>query len=168
MLIAIWLDICLQTESFPRAAVMNKPLIALVLSKFGFVPDDGGTKCVLVRLEDDGNDNQFGLYSPQKSLDGALSHRVLRTQNIKLLRTLPDSSRQKGVDVVIKTTFHHPHKPPDGSKDSDKMQTERNVLKDKINAALNLSADTDVSTSGSAAMTYFSSKDNLSKAFLFF
>ena len=168
VLIAIWLDICLQTESFPRAAVMNKPLIALVLSKFGFVPDDGGTKCVLVRLEDDGNDNQFGLYSPQKSLDGALSHRVLRTQSIKLLRTLPDSSRQKGVDVVIKTTFHHPHKPPDGSKDSDKMQTERNVLKDKINAALNLSADTDVSTSGSAAMTYFSSKDNLSKAFLFF
>ena len=167
VLIAIWLDICLQTDCFPRAAVMNKPLIALVLSKFGFVPNDGGTKCVLVRLENDDNDNTFGLYSPHKSLDGALSHRVLRTQNIKLLRTLPDSSRQTGVDVVIKTTFHHPHKPPDGNEDSNKMQVEKNRLKDKINAALNLSADTNISSTSAAAMEYFSSKDKLSNAFLF-
>ena len=108
VLVAIWLDICLQTECFPRAAMMNKPLISLVLSKFGFIPDDGGCKCVLVRLENDDDEHTFGLYSPQKSLDGALSHRVLRIQNIKLLRMLPDSSRQKGAEVVIKTTFRHP------------------------------------------------------------
>lgn len=169
VLIAIWLDICLQTECFPRAAVMNKPLIALVLSKFGFIPDDGGTKCILVRLKNDDNDNTFGLYSPQKSLDGALSHRVLRTQNIKLLRTLPDSSRQTGVDVVIKTTFRHPHKPPDGNRSSDEMLAQRTLLKNKINAALNLGIGTHTKepTSDSCAMTYFSSGDKLSKAFLF-
>eukprot|EP00985_Skeletonema_marinoi_P009494 scaffold4410_cov127-Skeletonema_marinoi.AAC.8 len=169
VLVAIWLDICLQTECFPRAAMMNKPLISLVLSKFGFIPDDGGCKCVLVRLEDGDDEHTFGLYSPQKSLDGALSHRVLRIQNIKLLRMLPDSSRQKGAEVVIKTTFRHPHKPPDGNRDSDEVQVERILLKDKINAALNLTIDTDMPTSGSGSgMKYCSSKDKLSKAFLFF
>lgn len=170
VLIAIWLDICLRTGCFPRAAVMNKPLIALVLSKFGFIPDDGGTKCVLVRLDNtDDNDNTFGLYSPQKSLDGTLSHRVLRTQNIKLLRTLPDSSTQKGADIVIKTTFRHPHKPPGGARSSDEMLAERTLLKNKINAALNLGIDTHTSEAASetGVMTYFSSKETLSKAFLF-
>ncbi len=174
VLIAIWLDICLQTAAYPRAAVMNKPLIALVLSKFGFVPGDGGTKCVLVRLENDGKDQNnpqlFGLYSPQrKSLDGAFSHRVLRTQNIKLLTSLPDSSGQKGVDVVIKTTFSHPHKPPaDDIEDTDEMQAERTLLKDKINAALNKSSvDTDMTASVSGKMTYSASSEKLSKAFLF-
>jgi len=173
-LIAIWLDICLQTAAYPRAAVMNKPLIALVLSKFGFVPGDGGIKCVLVRLENDGKDQNnpqlFGLYSPQrKSLDGAFSHRVLRTQNIKLLTSLPDSSGQKGVDVVIKTTFSHSHKPPaDGNEDTNEMHAERTLLEGKINAALNNSSvDTDTTTSYSGKMTYSASSEKLSKAFLF-
>jgi len=172
VLIAIWLHICLQTAVYPRAAVMNKPLIALVLSKFGFIPGEGGTKCVLVRLENDGNDHNnpplFGLYSPQrKSLDGAFSHRVLRTQNIKLLTSLPDSSKQKGVNVVIKTTFSHPHKPPDGNEDNDEMQVERSLLEEKINAALYSSIDSDITTSDSGKITYFASSEELSKAFLF-
>lgn len=167
VLIAIWLHICLQTGAYPRAKVMKKPLIALGLSKFGFVPDDGGIKCLLVRLlENDDKDHksQFGLYSQRKSLDGALSHRVLRTQNIQLLRSPPDSALQNGTDIVIKTTFSHPHKPPAaGDRDSDEIQVERSLLKDKINAALNMTA-----TSDSGGMTYFASSEKLSKAFLFF
>lgn len=166
VLIAIWLHICLYTKkAFPRAAKMNKPLIALVLSKFGFVPDDGGTRCVLIRLENDAKDHnpRFGLYSAQrKSLDGAFSHRVLRTQNIKLLGSPPNS---RGVDVVIKTTFSHPYKPPDDGRNDDELQRERTLLEEKINATLNLGENND---KGGGKMEYFASNEKLRRAFLSF
>lgn len=166
VLIAIWLHICLYTKAaFPRAAKMNKPLIALVLSKFGFVPDDGGTRCVLIRLENDAKDHnpRFGLYSAQrKSLDGAFSHRVLRTQNIKLLGSPPNS---RGADVVIKTTFSHPYKPPDDERNDDELQRERTLLEEKINAALNLGENND---KGGGKMEYFASNEKLRRAFLSF
>ncbi|KAL7454046.1 hypothetical protein ACHAWC_005677 [Mediolabrus comicus] len=166
VLIAIWLHICLYTKAaFPRAAKMNKPLVALVLSKFGFVPDDGGTRCVLIRLENDAKDHNpiFGLYSAQrKSLDGAFSHRVLRTQNIKLLGSPPNS---KGVDVVIKTTFSHPYKPPDDGRNDDELQRERALLEEKINATLNLGENND---KGGGKMEYFASNEKLRRAFLSF
>ena len=166
VLIAIWLHICLYTKAaFPRAAKMNKPLIALVLSKFGFVPDDGGTRCVLIRLENDAKDHnpRFGLYSAQrKSLDGAFSHRVLRTQNIKLLGSPPNS---RGVDVVIKTTFSHPYKPPDDERNDNELQRERTLLEEKISAALNLGENND---KGGGKMEYFASDEKLRRAFLSF
>lgn len=166
VLIAIWLHICLYTKAaFPRAAKMNKPLIALVLSKFGFVPDDGGTRCVLIRLENDAKDQspRFGLYSSQrKSLDGAFSHRVLRTQNIKLLGSPPAS---RGVDVVIKTTFSHPYKPQDDERNDDELQRERTLLEEKINATLSLGENND---KGGGKMEYFASNEKLRRAFLSF
>ena len=165
VLIAIWLDICLKTEAYPRAAVMNKPLISLVLSKFGFTPDEGGTKCALVRLKnnDDDDESIFGLYSPQKSLDGVFSHRVLRTQNMKLLRSLPDSDGGSSAEVVIKTTFSHPYNA------SSEMERERAQLESKINTTLNLSlSDHIINNTESGEMKYHSSIGELRKAFLFF
>jgi len=140
-------------------------LIALVLSKFGFVPDDGGTRCVLIRLENDAKDHnpRFGLYSAQrKSLDGVFSHRVLRTQNIKLLGSPPNS---RGVDVVIKTTFSHPYKPPDDERNDNELQRERTLLEEKISAALNLGENND---KGGGKMEYFASNEKLRRAFLSF
>ena len=166
VLVAIWLHICLGTEvTYPRAAMMNKPLIAMVLDKFGFIADEGGTRCKLVRLEEnDANDHdkpRFGLYSSQRqNLDGAFSHRVLRVQNIKLLGSPPDSSL--GVDVVIKTTFSHPYRPPDDERNSDEMQREKTLLEDKINSALNLMENK------TSAIEYYVSSEKVNKAFLSF
>jgi len=117
--IAIWLRICLETDSYPRAAVMNKPLIAYVLMGFNFVPQNGGSRVELIRLNEndvsidrneDGYDPQFALYSPSaKSLQGLFSQRVLRTQNIAILDHLPSSiSQEKRTAIYLKTRFEHP------------------------------------------------------------
>jgi pentatricopeptide repeat protein len=39
--VAIWLHICLRTNTYPRAAIMNKPLISRALMDFNFVPQIG-------------------------------------------------------------------------------------------------------------------------------
>lgn len=104
LFVAIWLKICLATNSYPRAAVMNKPLISLVLMHFGFIPQRGGTCVKLIRLDDN---QKFGLYSTsKKSLQGVFSQRVLRSQNILILtHNVPQG---KVSTVYIKTTFEHP------------------------------------------------------------
>ena len=127
--IAIWLHICLRTNTYPRAAVMNKPLISRVLMDFNFVPQIGGTRVGLIRLsknnattsisscdalgkEDDKSNNnpQFGLYSlSTKSLHGLFSQRYLRVQNIAILdHPLSSNSRQNETIVYVKTGFEHP------------------------------------------------------------
>ena len=117
--VAIWLRICLETNAYPRAAVMNKPLIAYVLMGFDFVPQNGGSRVELIRLEkddisieknEDGYNPQFALYSPSaKSLQGLFSERVLRQQNIAILDHPPSSiSREKGTTIYLKTKFEHP------------------------------------------------------------
>ena len=117
--IAIWLRICLETGTYPRAAVMNKPLIAYVLMGFNFVPQKGGSCVELIRLND--NDTKinkdedecgpkFALYSPSaKSLQGLFSRRVLNTQNIVILDSLPPSiSMKQRTTIYLKTKFEHP------------------------------------------------------------
>ena len=82
--VAIWLRLCLDTHTYPRAAVMNKPLIAHVLMKFGFLPQNGGSRVELIRLnsstdnilngDKDGYSPKFALYSTSaKSLQGLFS-----------------------------------------------------------------------------------------------
>lgn len=130
--IAIWLHICLRTNTYPRAAIMNKPLISRVLMDFDFVPQIGGTRVGLIRLtkknvttsinrgdaddgrEDDESSNsnnpQFGLYSlSTKSLQGLFSQRYLRVQNIAILdHPLSSMSRDNETIVYVKTGFEHP------------------------------------------------------------
>lgn len=115
--VAIWLCMCLETNTYPRAAVMNKPLIAHVLMGFNFVPQAGGSCVELIRLKK--NDNnviektsnpKFALYSPSaKSLQGLFSQRVLRKQGIAILDCPPSpESRKRGTDIYLKTRFEHP------------------------------------------------------------
>ncbi|KAL7539288.1 hypothetical protein ACHAXR_012571 [Thalassiosira sp. AJA248-18] len=118
--VAIWLRICLETNAYPRAAVMNKPLISYVLmGTFNFMPQNGGSRVELIRLKrdensidgnNDGYNPQFGLYSPSaKSLQGLFSQRVLRTQNIAILDQRPSSaSCERGATIYLKTKFEHP------------------------------------------------------------
>jgi hypothetical protein len=72
----------------------------------------------------------------------------------------PDSSL--GVDVVIKTTFSHPYRPPDDERNSDEMQREKTLLEDKINSALNLMENK------TSAIEYYVSSEKVNKAFLSF
>jgi hypothetical protein len=116
--VAIWLHICLKTNTYPRAAVMNKPLISCVLMGFNFVPQSGGSRVGLIRLnnlssihrDNDEHPPQFGLYSPSgKSLQGLFSQRYLRVQNIAILDHPPSSaSGQSGTIIYVKTGFEHP------------------------------------------------------------
>lgn len=118
--IALWLHICMVTNTYPRASVMNKPLISRVLmNSFNFIPQAGGRRVGLLRLtqnnnntttssigdsdvvggrEDDEESNnhnnpQYGLYSlSTKPLQGLFTQRYLRAQNIALLGHAPPSS----------------------------------------------------------------------------
>lgn len=126
ILVALWLRMCLETDSYPRAAVMNKPLIALVLNGFGFLPRNGGTRVELIRLRkndggternEDGYSPQFALYSTStKSLQGLFSERVLRTQSIAIMDH-PPSPEERGTAIYLKTSFEHPIAIADGAVD---------------------------------------------------
>ncbi len=115
---AIWLRICLDTNTYPRAAVMNKPLISRVLMGFNFVPQNGGSRVELIRLNSDSKTEkgdtdynpQFALYSPSaKSLKGLFSQRALRLQNIVILDHPPSpTSRQNASIIYVKSEFEHP------------------------------------------------------------
>ena len=120
LFVACWLKICLIVGAYPRAALMNKPLISLVLMQFGFVPQEGGTCCELIRLDNEfpciGHDETdlneytptFGLYSSSgRSLQGVFSDRVLRTQHMTILNNVPQSARSKPCSIYVKTTFEH-------------------------------------------------------------
>jgi hypothetical protein len=81
--VAIWLYLCIETNTYMRAAVMNKPLIAHVLMGFNFMPQNGGSRVELIRLKnrntvigkrEDGYNPNFALHSPSaKSLQGLFS-----------------------------------------------------------------------------------------------
>jgi hypothetical protein len=112
--VAIWLHICLKTNTYPRAAVMNKPLISCVLMGFNFVPQNGGCRVGLVRQKNI-NDTcesspQIALYSPSdKSLKGLFSQRARRIQNIVILDHPPSpASGRSGTVIYVKTGFEHP------------------------------------------------------------
>ena len=167
--IAIWLHICLRTDTYPRAAVMNKPLISRVLMDFNFVPQIGGTRVGLIRLtknnattsisssdalgkEDDKSNNnpQFGLYSlSTKSLHGLFSQRYLRVQNIAILdHPLSSNSRQNETIVYVKTGFEHPiailedavdYTPPHALVDSNYMDIFRHYNEQGKQGAVRLS-----------------------------
>lgn len=144
--IAIWLKICLDTNAYPRAAVMNKPLISKVLMQFGFVPQLGGTRCRLVRLEasqQDGNNVScrgifnptFGLYSTsKKSLEGMFSTRVLRMQNIALLGHDTSFDIDQGTTIYVKTKFEHPWAIADGAV-RYKAPAEMDCVHNELNAS---------------------------------
>lgn len=118
--VALWLRMCLNTNTYPRAAVMNKPLISRVLMGFNFVPQNGGSRVELIRLNNSSNNvkcdlgidynPQFALYSPSaKSLKGLFSQRALRLQNIAILNHPPSPNLRQNVSIIyVKSEFEHP------------------------------------------------------------
>jgi predicted GNAT family acetyltransferase len=111
--IAIWLQLCLICRAFPRSEKINKPLLSLILSKFGFKPNDGGvdieispisnTKVDLTKLNWRPN---FAIYSKSISPnDGTFGDRELVTQRMVVVNTPP---YPRGKLATVKTSLYHP------------------------------------------------------------
>jgi pentatricopeptide repeat protein len=184
LIVAIWLKICLSTNAYPRAALINKPLISLVLMKFGFVPQEGGACVELIRLKSESspaeiNDTthkynpSFGLYSSsKKSLQGVFSERVLRSQNIAVLdHSLSLLEQGRGTTIYIKTTFEHPlaissntvdYKPPIELKQKVKEVTETSTSGSRLQRKI---LEDQLNEFLDGQLTFFESDEQLQLAF---
>lgn len=111
--IAIWLQLCLTCRAFPRSEKINKPLLSLVLSKFGFVPNDGGIDVEISPISNTTIDlsqlswkPDFALYSKSISPnDGTFGERELVTQRM-IVVNIPPTPR--GKHATVKTSMYHP------------------------------------------------------------
>jgi len=116
--IAVWLQLCVRTNTLPRSEKINKPLLSLVLSKFGFQPDEDSSGVdvevspishVNIMPEEgrlSGWKPVFAVYSPSlQPLDGSFGERDLRVQKMAISRVPPNP---RGKVTRVKTTFTHP------------------------------------------------------------
>ncbi len=106
---AIWIQICMNSKAFPRSEKINKPLLSLVLSNFGFVPvSDSAIEIEIASVSGDEHvTNQswkplFSLYSRSPLNFG---ERELRIQKMIVTRTPPSP---KGKVTAVRTIFEHP------------------------------------------------------------
>jgi len=109
---SLWLKVALIAEFLPRTEVINKPLLSLVLTRFGFVPrhGHGGFEVIVSPVtrscDDDTTSPLFSLYSPTlKHLQSVFGVRERRIQRMTISRTPPD---QAGKPTFVKTYFDHP------------------------------------------------------------
>lgn len=114
--LGIWLTICLRTNAFPQSEKINKPLLSLVLSNFGFQAVCEGameaeicpiehiqeTTCTLGPIADLGWKPKFALYT-KHSMN--FSERELRIQSMIVTRVPPNP---RGKVIAVKTCFEHP------------------------------------------------------------
>eukprot|EP00554_Chaetoceros_debilis_P010547 CAMPEP_0194109780 /NCGR_PEP_ID=MMETSP0150-20130528/9201_1 /TAXON_ID=122233 /ORGANISM="Chaetoceros debilis, Strain MM31A-1" /LENGTH=762 /DNA_ID=CAMNT_0038798819 /DNA_START=158 /DNA_END=2446 /DNA_ORIENTATION=+ len=117
-----WLKLCLDCNALPRSEKINKPLLALVLSNFGFVPvsqdkvdveispikdlhkADGGDDLDALR-EKLGYDPKITVYSRKLSPgSGHFGEREMRTQQMVISRYPTDP---QGKATAVKTSFDH-------------------------------------------------------------
>jgi hypothetical protein len=111
--IAIWLQLCLICRAFPRSEKINKPLLSLVLSKFGFKPNDGGVDVEISPISNTNVDvatlnwrPDFALYSKSISPnDGTFGDRELITQRMVIVNIPP---HPRGKQATVKTSMYHP------------------------------------------------------------
>jgi len=115
----------LDTKMMPRAEKINKPLLSLVLTKFGFDPlGCGGIELELSPIENNvlmelrrkrETGNPVVLHSPgkRKSLEGVFTSSELKRQNLIISNEPP---HPQGSITFIKTEFYCP-------------DTERSILK---------------------------------------
>lgn len=115
--IAVWLQLCMRTNTLPRTEKINKPLLSLVLSKFGFHPDEDSSgidvevspishiNTITMHEKLSGWKPVFAVYSPTLPLDGSFGERDLRMQKMVISR---DAPVPRGKVTRVKTTFTHP------------------------------------------------------------
>jgi len=113
LFMGIWLRLCIHSEALPRTEVINKPLLSLVLTRFGFFPNEGGVEVEVSPITNVKElpktkwHPNFALYSPtvSKNLSGVYADRDLRIQKMVIVRDPPNP---RGKVTTVKTTFEHP------------------------------------------------------------
>lgn len=111
----LWIEICIRAGALPRSEKINKPLLSLALSNFGFIPtcdckidveisriDYSQTRMSAGITKKVGWEPQFALYS-SKVLN--FGERELRIQKMVVTQTPPDP---RGKVTSVKTCFEHP------------------------------------------------------------
>lgn len=102
---AVWLRVCLETGIVPRANRINKPLLSLLLKRFGFEPHEGGVEVELSPAEEGGG--AMVLYSSKgaSKLKGWFNPVDLKMQNIRIASTRPAGP---STVVSVQTSFNPP------------------------------------------------------------
>eukprot|EP00434_Breviolum_minutum_P034697 symbB.v1.2.030712.t1/scaffold3492.1/size55497/2 len=115
MFLALWLRLCQILEVTPLTDRIHKPILALVLQKFGFVAQASHLKVEVARVED-GEDGTEGyakenpiemlIWSKSQKLSSYFSLRAQRDQGIQLVHgPCPQNSRT----AFVNTSFTIPN-----------------------------------------------------------
>lgn len=112
--IGLWIEICLRAGARPRSEMINKPLLSLALTNFGFIPtSDCKIEVEISRINSSSDtkilseinwEPHFALYS-SKALN--FGERELRIQKMIVTKNRPDP---RGKVTAVKTCFDHPMK----------------------------------------------------------
>ena len=110
---SIWLSLCTAFHAIPNSEMINKPLLALMLDKYGFTADSGGIEVEISPLKhnkhlytdlDDCSEEKVVLYANNLSLEGSFSHGELKGQNLIISNRPP---HPRGRVVQVKTSYHY-------------------------------------------------------------
>lgn len=106
LFLACWVQLCLEMGLTPRANRIDKPIICLLLHKFGFRPS-GGIDVEISRGS--GTDaSKLILFSPTgKALESIFSPHELRSQNMAIALDR-DATAPVGTCIRVKTAFDPP------------------------------------------------------------
>jgi hypothetical protein len=146
---ATWLLMCLKSDALPSTEIINKPLLSLVLTNFGFIPkdDDSGIEvevCPISSVQDKPQDNNiaigwypdFAMYSTKvRPEDGTFGARELRVQKMMITKYPPIP---RGKVTVVKTSFDHPllHVIKSNNSESLSYDNTKNDLQGRIDRVL--------------------------------
>lgn len=105
LFVAIWLHLCLEMGLTPCTTRIDKPIICLLLHKFGFRPraEAGGVEVQMSRGTGD-DSSKVMLFSPTgQALESIFSSQELRSQHIVLRDTVAPSGSLISVKVGFDT-----------------------------------------------------------------
>ncbi|CAL1131799.1 unnamed protein product, partial [Cladocopium goreaui] len=104
LFLALWLKLCLMLEVTPLTDRIHKPILSLVLQKFGFVAATSHLKVEVATCEGGADEPKMLLWSESKKLSSYFSVRARRDQGIRLVDSRPEKSRT----AFVNTTFSIP------------------------------------------------------------
>merc|ERR1712139_74058 len=104
VLMALWLQLCMELELTPATKRIDKPVISLMLHKFGFSAANTNTSMEV--SSEHGENGEVILWSPDPvQLRSTFSKRYLKAQNMVVASERPAKSQT----VCVNTAYDPPH-----------------------------------------------------------
>merc|ERR1712194_600977 len=101
--LAIWLELCFKLELVPATEKIDKPVISLILQKFGFTPVSQNTQIEVAqhrrRLDNDDFPDIIVWSADRSQLNSTFSTRIRKSQHIVLAEERPINSRTTFVNT---------------------------------------------------------------------